>query len=133
MAVISIGLAESIREWFSAGVDVTSVESSAPVDLATVKKHRTRRKIAGKDEALTTESEEDLPIEATDPDAPVPTISIVHEPEEPPVLDEPPAEEEDVLVEDSKPVEIVVPQPIAAEASPVIPPAPVTPAPAPAI
>lgn len=45
MAVISLGLAESIREWFSAGEDVTTVEVAAPVDLAKVRKP-TRRKSA---------------------------------------------------------------------------------------
>lgn len=44
MAVVKLGLAESIREWFSAGQDVTSVETASPVDLAKVKKRPTRRK-----------------------------------------------------------------------------------------
>lgn len=38
MATISAGLAESIREWFSPGVDVTSIETAEPVDLQKVKK-----------------------------------------------------------------------------------------------
>ena len=38
MATISVGLAESIREWFSTGVDVTSVEDTAPVDLTKTKR-----------------------------------------------------------------------------------------------
>jgi translation initiation factor IF-2 len=43
MAVVSIGLAESIREWFSAGADVTTIEVASPVDLAKVKKPRKRK------------------------------------------------------------------------------------------
>ena len=37
MAAVSIGLAESIREWFSAGADVTTIEVASPVDLDRVK------------------------------------------------------------------------------------------------
>ena len=42
MAALSIGLAESIREWFSTGIDITSVEVGDRVDVETVRK--TRRK-----------------------------------------------------------------------------------------
>lgn len=42
MAAISLGLAESIREWFSAGDDVTSVETADKVDVEEVRK-TTRR------------------------------------------------------------------------------------------
>lgn len=42
MAVISIGLAESIREWFSTGDDVTSVEIGERVDVERVRKTRRR-------------------------------------------------------------------------------------------
>ncbi len=38
MAAVSAGLAESIREWFSAGEDVTTVEVASPVDLTKVRK-----------------------------------------------------------------------------------------------
>lgn len=44
MSVVKLGLAESIREWFSVEADITSVEGSAPVDLATLKKRRRPRK-----------------------------------------------------------------------------------------
>jgi translation initiation factor IF-2 len=40
MAAISIGLAESIREWFSTGDDVTSVEVAERVDVEVVRKAR---------------------------------------------------------------------------------------------
>ena len=43
MAAISLGLAESIREWFSVGEDVTSVEVAGKVDLSKVRK-TTRKK-----------------------------------------------------------------------------------------
>lgn len=46
MATVSVGLAESIREWFSAGDDVTTVEVAAHVDLNKVKK-APRRAAAG--------------------------------------------------------------------------------------
>lgn len=45
MAALSIGLAESIREWFSVGDDITSVEVSDHVDVEAVRK--TRRKSRG--------------------------------------------------------------------------------------
>ncbi len=48
MAVISAGLAESIREWFSGGQDVTSVEESAAVDLDAAR--RTARRAKAKHE-----------------------------------------------------------------------------------
>ncbi|MGE0479882.1 MAG: translation initiation factor IF-2 [Phycisphaerae bacterium] len=47
MAAISLGLAESIKEWFSVGADVTSVEEAAPVDLAALPKRRARTHAAG--------------------------------------------------------------------------------------
>ena len=43
MAAIPLGLAESIREWFSVGVDVTSIEVAGPVDLEKVQKVRKRK------------------------------------------------------------------------------------------
>jgi len=48
MATISVGLAESIREWFSSGGDVTSVEETARVDLTKAK--RPARKAAARGE-----------------------------------------------------------------------------------
>ena len=43
MAAVSVGLAESIREWFSAGVDVTPIEVAQRGDLEKVKKPRKRK------------------------------------------------------------------------------------------
>jgi translation initiation factor IF-2 len=42
MSTVSIGLSESIREWFSKGEDVTSVEEAAAVDLETVQRQPRR-------------------------------------------------------------------------------------------
>ncbi|RMF77414.1 MAG: hypothetical protein D6744_11370, partial [Planctomycetota bacterium] len=44
MAAITIGLAESIREWFSAGDDVTTVEFAQKVDLEKVRKRKPKPK-----------------------------------------------------------------------------------------
>jgi translation initiation factor IF-2 len=44
MAAISAGLAESIREWFSAGQDVTSIEVGDRIDVSKVR--RSRKKAA---------------------------------------------------------------------------------------
>lgn len=43
MAAVSAGLAESIREWFSVGSDVTSVEIAERVDLAKVQRRPRKR------------------------------------------------------------------------------------------
>jgi translation initiation factor IF-2 len=48
MAAISVGLSESIREWFSTGEDVTSIELAEHVDVEQARK--TRRKTRKKDE-----------------------------------------------------------------------------------
>ncbi|MCH7871057.1 MAG: translation initiation factor IF-2 N-terminal domain-containing protein, partial [Planctomycetes bacterium] len=45
MSVVSLGLSESIREWFSDGTDVTSVEVAAVVDLTKVRKPRRKKKV----------------------------------------------------------------------------------------
>ncbi len=57
MAAVSVGLAESIREWFSAGVDVTTIEVAKRVDLEKVKKPRKRK-------TQHTEAEEASPVES---------------------------------------------------------------------
>lgn len=46
MAVVSVGLAESIREWFTVGADVTSVEIGERVDVERVRKPRRRAQAA---------------------------------------------------------------------------------------
>jgi len=64
MSTISVGLAATIREWFSEGDHATTVEAAARVDL---KKVRVKRKKAVKKEEKpeTTEVEEALPVEET--------------------------------------------------------------------
>ncbi len=49
MSVVSAGLAESIREWFSEGADVTSIEVADAVDLTKVAKPRRRKRKAGEE------------------------------------------------------------------------------------
>jgi translation initiation factor IF-2 len=60
MAAISVGLAESIREWFSVGVDVTSVEVADRVDVEKVRGQRRRKRMteetAGEQEAVGVEA-----------------------------------------------------------------------------
>jgi translation initiation factor IF-2 len=46
MAAISLGLAESIREWFSVGDDITSVEVAERVDVEVVRKARRKARTA---------------------------------------------------------------------------------------
>ncbi|MBI5865049.1 MAG: translation initiation factor IF-2 [Planctomycetes bacterium] len=122
MAVVSLGLAESIREWFSAGADITSVESAAPVDLGKVKKHRARRKTSKDDE---TEGEGAASSEEVSAEAP------------PPETDEVPAPAQEIqpaaepTPEPISPPEVVeTPEPVV---SPASPPAPAEEAPAPAV
>ena len=50
MSTVSAGLAETIREWFSASAHKTSVETTAPVDLEKVRAKRRTRKKKKKDE-----------------------------------------------------------------------------------
>lgn len=62
MAVISAGLAATIREWFSEGENVTTIETSEKVDLEKVRvKRKTKR------DALATEEEASEAIEKPEP------------------------------------------------------------------
>jgi len=56
MSAISAGLAATIREWFSEGENVTTVESSSKVDLEKVRAKR-RRKAREKEKAARAEAE----------------------------------------------------------------------------
>ncbi|MGE3180340.1 MAG: translation initiation factor IF-2 [Phycisphaerae bacterium] len=60
MATVSLGLAESIREWFSVGDDVTTVEVAARVDLNKVVKRKPALK-----SSQTTDSNDDDSVDAT--------------------------------------------------------------------
>lgn len=48
MSVVKLGLAETIRQWFSETDDGTAIERAAPVDIAKVAKKKARRKAAKK-------------------------------------------------------------------------------------
>ena len=73
MAAVLIGLAESIREWFSAGADVTTIEVATPVDLEKAKKPRKRKaKLAEGEEAP--KEEVDVPV-AEAPDTAVAALA----------------------------------------------------------
>lgn len=62
MSVVKLGLAESIREWFSSQPDITSVEQAEPVDLTKVTKPVARRRKRRADEPAA-----DEPAAATEP------------------------------------------------------------------
>ncbi len=117
MATISVGLAESIREWFSTGDDVTSVEIADRVDVETVRKAR-RKGRAASEGAEPAES-------ASAPEPPAEDTAIAAAPPaEPPVP--PPAE-----AEPSVPAPIGEESPAIATAietaAPAVSPAPVEP------
>lgn len=102
MAAISAGLAESIREWFSVGDDVTTVEVAEKVDIERIRKPRRKLAAAAPDtepqsaeaaettfdetHAVTVEGAEPeaAPSEAPEVHAPVeipPPLIVVHAPE----------------------------------------------------
>jgi translation initiation factor IF-2 len=56
MAAISVGLAESIREWFSVGDDVTSVEVAERVDVERVRRARRKARKRGEEAEAVVES-----------------------------------------------------------------------------
>ncbi len=150
MAVVSVGLAQSIREWFSAGDDITTVEVAEPVDLAKVHKPA-RRKTTGKPESLNGDTEHGAESDAVEShdqqheqdlqqvgESIAATATLEAPVAEPVAEPEPPIAE----VEPPAPVTLVAPsEPVAApeESAPTIVaapiehvPAPVTPIPMPA-
>ncbi len=64
MAAISLGLAESIREWFSTGDDVTSVEVAERVNVEQVRKTRRKKQEAEADQAAAVATEPTTVVEA---------------------------------------------------------------------
>ncbi len=66
MAAISVGLAESIREWFSVSADVTSVEVAERVDVEKVRVPRRRD----------TKAPEPAEVVAAEPTEPVPAVEM---------------------------------------------------------
>ncbi|MCC6358668.1 MAG: translation initiation factor IF-2 [Phycisphaerales bacterium] len=110
MAMVPLGLAESIKEWFSAGADVTSVEVAAPVDLTSVKKTRRRKAASEGDEsavgtATAEPSADETTVEAEAEPLPVESPAPREEPVETPVLapaarvEEPPVENKPIVVD----------------------------------
>ncbi|MFH1746795.1 MAG: translation initiation factor IF-2 [Planctomycetota bacterium] len=91
MAAISVGLAESIQEWFSVGEDVTTIEVAEKVDLSKVRKP-TRRKTKTQTEVMGSTTAVAEP-EPEAPLAPVPSES----------------PEETVTEQESVPSELVAP------------------------
>ncbi len=81
MAVVSIGLAESIREWFSVGADVTTIEVASPVDLAKVKKPRKRKTKRAEPDSGAVEAGA---VATEVAEAPPPGATVPTEPAEPP-------------------------------------------------
>jgi len=87
MAVISVGLAATIREWFSEGEHTTAVEKAAPVDLKKVRVKRKKKKASEPtEEDKAAAQSETEPAAAASAEAPAePTV------ESPPVeIDQPP-------------------------------------------
>jgi translation initiation factor IF-2 len=114
MAVISAGLAATIREWFSEGENVTTVETSDKVDLNKVRITRKKKKAAikspvPKSEIQEADQAEEAQSETEQPDEQV-AVATVTEAEE----DEHSREvvEEQLEVEEQKVEEPVEPEPI---------------------
>ncbi|MHC4624494.1 MAG: translation initiation factor IF-2, partial [Planctomycetota bacterium] len=146
MAVISAGLAATIREWFSEGENITTVETAKKVDLKRVKiKKKVKRKPAKKKEAKkakkakskkAAEAEDIAAAEA----GPEPAVAIVGEPpaqealiEEAPV-EAPPEELPKVAAPPEEPPEEELPaeEVPEEEPEPIIPAGPMLEKPAPA-
>ena len=88
MSVLSIGLAETVREWFAGGGGGvgTAVETAAPVDVATRPRRTVRKKrVDGSDE----EPQESTTIE--EPREVAPIEEPVSAPVAPSVIEAPPA------------------------------------------
>ena len=128
MAVISAGLAATIREWFSEGENVTTVETAEKVDLEKVRVKR-RRKVAS-ESAVEEEVAESLE-EEPEPDEAAEKAVAVAEPQEGPQEEEPPVAEVEagtaVLTEAPSPVE-PAPVEVVKEPEPAPVPEPIIPA-----
>ena len=85
MAAISVGLAESIREWFSVGADVTSVEVAQKVDVEQIRRTDKKKK------KTVTDIASPSPTVTEEPTTPASTETAVAVIESPPA---PPAEVE---------------------------------------
>ena len=74
MAVISMGLAATIREWFSEGSNTTAIEKSAPVDLKKVRRKPAKKKKV-EDEPVAVVEEAAPPEAVVEPVEPEPAIA----------------------------------------------------------
>ena len=101
MAVISVGLSATIREWFSEGDHTTAIEKAAPVDL---KKVRVKRK---KKEDAVAQEEPAQTLDAEQPQAPdAETLAqAVQAPADPMAAETPPIQAEPPVVEVPAPEE----------------------------
>jgi len=94
MSTISVGLAATIREWFSEGEHTTTVEQSERVDLKRVrrKKKTTKKKTAKAEEQAPAETTEAIESPEAPVAEPVATGTAVAEPEAAPAGEAPPSE-----------------------------------------
>ena len=111
MAVISVGLSATIREWFSEGDHTTAIEKAAPVDL---KKVRVKRKKVESPESVEVEAAVGEDAETTDSEA--------TETEAAEIVEVPVAPGDEAPPETAPPVAVETPAEIAVDE--VIPPAP---------
>jgi translation initiation factor IF-2 len=125
MSVISAGLAATIREWFSEGENITTVETARKVDLKKARvRRKTRRKLAPKKQEGERPGPELQVAPAAEPEQPVLQERAPQE-----LAGFPPAQEVVAAVEEppKEPGPEPAPAP-AAEAEPPQPPQPVVPA-----
>ena len=135
MSVLSIGLAETVREWFSGGAGGgggTAVETAAPVEVAVKPKKpkaKLRKATDAEDVPPSDDSRADDEHSAEQPDRGEPEPPVVEAPAEaapvaevPREAPEPPAEVAPAPVEPAP-----APAPVVEAPAPVIPPAPVAP------
>jgi translation initiation factor IF-2 len=110
-SVLSIGLAETVREWFTGGGVTTAVETAPPVEVATKPKRTARKK----------KTSEEIPVSEAPPEEP-PAPPVV-EPEAPPTSEtapvETPAPEAAPVIAEA-PVEPPPPAPAAPVAAPTV-------------
>ena len=111
MATISAGLAATIREWFSEGENVTTVETAEKVDLDEVRVRKKPRHMEG----TAASDGEETEVSVLEPEEILTEAVTVEEPE-PVVMEEP---QQEVL--ESTPAEVVQvePEPVAPTAPPV--------------
>lgn len=148
MAVISAGLAATIREWFSEGENVTTIETAEKVDLQKVRITRRPKQKKPKPEEQEAGQAEPAPEPEKTIEAPSVTIEVTQQAQEvtavaiaeevkaspaPSVVieEKPPAEQEIITVEPAK-AEPAKLKPIKPEPEPIIPAGPIQVKPAPA-